>query len=64
MAATVAPYVPARYDVVVVSSAVAPDRHAVVTGFNYCFERIDGVYVDYPNGSVNQLAWLHQIRPA
>jgi hypothetical protein len=53
--------IPQRYDVVTVHSANGPARTATVTGFNYFFERCDGVYVDYPGGAVDQLAWLHQI---
>jgi hypothetical protein len=53
--------IPARYSTISVRSARGPVREAVVTAYNYCFERCDGVYVDYPGGDVNQLVWLHQI---
>lgn len=62
MSAT-AVYVPARYERVIIRSADGYAREAVVTAFNYCFERLDGVYVDYPGGAVNCLAWLHQVEP-
>jgi hypothetical protein len=53
--------IPARYSTISVRSASGPVREAVVTAYNYCFERCDGVYVDYPDGEANQLVWLHQI---
>jgi hypothetical protein len=53
--------IPTRYSIISVRSARGPVRQAVVTAYNYCFERCDGVYVDYPDGAVNQLVWLHQI---
>ena len=63
MANTATHYVPARYDVVTVRDSRGQARVATVTAFNYFFEHIDGVYVDYHGGAVNQLAWLHQVEP-
>ena len=62
MSATTA-YIPARYERVIIRTSDGHAREAVVTGFNYFFERVDGVYVDYPGGAVDCLVWLHQVEP-
>lgn len=64
MSATVTS-IPARGETIAVRSTRYPVRPAVVTAYNYFFERIDGVYVDYADefGGVDQLVWLHQIEP-
>jgi hypothetical protein len=56
-------FVPARGTEITITNHAGTQRRGIVTAYNYFFERIDGVYVDYLDGErqVNQLAWLHQL---